>query len=1012
MHFTTPLALLLLLTLPIFAYLGWPTRGYGRSREITSLLLRLIIVLSLILALAGLELLRGSNQLATVFLVDASDSMPEQAKTAAIDYIQTALQEMGPDDQAAIILFGDDALVERPMSPSKELGGGDRPFTSIPNTGQTDLAEAIRLGLALYPSGAARRMIILSDGATTAGDAESAAKLATNSGVDVIAVPFVFTPPAEVLLTDVQTPDRLLKGERFELRFTVTATEPTDAGLRVLAAGQVVYEGALALEKGTHSYAIPLIAGDPGFTNYELQLTALNDTYYQNNELAAFSQVAGPPKILLVAPPEGEVLPFQDSFRPDEFSALQSALEFAGFTVEYTRPSGLPSELPLLAEYASVVMVDVPARQLNNRQMLALQTYVRDLGGGLVVVGGPTSYGVGGYFKTPLEETLPVDMQIKDEQRRPTLTMVFIIDRSGSMGETSGGVTKLELAKEAASRSIEFLFPGDKVGVIAFDDAASWVVPITELTDPTEVTTLIDGISIGGGTDIYAGLLAMSQELPNDPALVKHVILLTDGGANPAGIPELVERMYTDYGITLTTVGVGRDAAPFLEDLARIGNGRYHFAEDPASLPTIFTEETTLATRSYIVEETFFPELASSSPILNGINEVPPLHGYVGTSSKATAQTILVSAKGDPILAAWQYGLGKAVAFTSDASPRWAKDWVAWDGFPAFWAQAVRFTVNQNVETGLSISVEQDGDSAKLIVDAQTDSGLYLNNFTLTANVIDPTGQVQTVELAQVAPGRYEAPISPTEQGVYLLRVDGTSNDGTQSVADGTTVSALTGWVLSYSPEYRALQADPDALLNLVTITGGRITTGDPAEAFAHTLTAPADTRPIWPWLLTLAAILLPFDIAVRRLAVDRRDLTRAWQRMLGRLTPVPVGAPVIPDRSERMTSLLGVKERAGEGAQGKQVDKVDKVNRVDRGEKEREGEKETGRKGEEAKMREGDSKPREAVLEAQKAQVFVAPKEESAPAPKSEPKGEDDGDGTTTSVLLSRKRERRQRRD
>ncbi|HNB50921.1 MAG TPA: hypothetical protein PK530_03215, partial [Anaerolineales bacterium] len=172
----------------------------------------------------------------------------------------------------------------------------------------------------------------------------------------------------------------------------------------------------------------------------------------------------------------------------------------------------------------------------------------------------------------------------------------------------------------------------------------------------------------------------------------------------------------------------------------------------------------------------------------------------------------------------------------------------------------------------------------------------------------------------------------------------------------------------------------------------------------------PADTRPIWPWLLPLAAILLPFDIAVRRLAVDRRDVTRAWQRMIGRLTPAPAGAPVIPERSERMATLLNVKERAGEGGQGIQVDKVDKVNRVDKVM----GEKETGRKGEKEKRGrgEGDTKPREEVLEARKAQVFVAPKEESTPTPKPEPKGEEEGDGTTTSTLLARKRERRQKRE
>jgi hypothetical protein len=331
----------------------------------------------------------------------------------------------------------------------------------------------------------------------------------------------------------------------------------------VLAKNEVLYESAHDLHKGLQTLSLPLTAQEPGFVSYQVQITPEQDAFYKNNQLDTFSHVEGPPRVLMVAPPTGVALPNGD-IRPDETSLLLQSLTSAGFDVKLVTPSFMPADLPTLAQYNSIVLVDVPASQLGNNQMETLQSYVRDLGGGLVAVGGPTSYGVGGYYGTPLEDALPVDMQIKDEKRRPSLDIVFIIDHSGSMGETSGGVTKLELAKEAAARSIELLFPNDRVGVIAFDDTASWVVPMTDLQNPEDVANAIGGIQIGGGTDIYAGLLAMSKVLPDDPAKVKHVILLTDGGADSTGIPELVKKLYQENGITLSTVGVGNDAAPFL----------------------------------------------------------------------------------------------------------------------------------------------------------------------------------------------------------------------------------------------------------------------------------------------------------------------------------------------------------------------------------------------------------------------------------------------------------------
>jgi Mg-chelatase subunit ChlD len=894
MRFTSPLFLLLLALLPLFAWMGWPAPGSSRRREMLALILRLLIVLSLVLGLAGMEVVRPGSDLAVVFLVDVSDSMPAQAVDSEIAYVQEAIQGMGPDDQSAVVLFGADALVERPMSVAHELAQ----ISSAPVTNQTDLAEAIRMGLALFPANTARRLVILSDGAQTSGDALSAAEFAKASGVQIVVVPFLSQPTDETLITQVDVPTRLRPGQNFNLNLSIEAANPMRSVIRVLSGSEVIYEQTQDLRRGTQTFSLPLTAGGPGFVSYQVQIAPEKDGFYQNNRLDAYSQVEGPPRILVVAPAEGETLPGGES-RPDEFSALVNALQAAGFTVDLVTPNGLPSNLPGLAQYNAVTLVDVPARTLTTRQMESLRTYVHDLGGGLVAVGGPTSYGVGGYFGTPLEDALPVEMQIKDEQRRPSLGIVFIIDHSGSMADASGGVMKLELAKEAAARSVELLFPTDRVGVIAFDDTASWVVPMTDLANPDEVISLIGSIQPGGGTDIMSGMQAMADVLPDDAAKVKHVILLTDGGADPTGIPQLVQRLLAESGITLSTVGVGNDAASFLDDLAAQGGGRYHFTNDAASIPSIFTEETMLATHAYIEEGAFFPEQVNASPMLAGINSVPQLLGYVATSPKDLAQVILQSEKKDPILATWQYGLGRAVAFTSDASGRWARDWVGWQGFPTFWAQTVASTLSDTASTALELTVTQQGEQARLSVDAHSRTGDFLNGYEVNANLVAPNGEVQSVTLRQVAPGRYEAPFTPTEQGVYLIRLTGQAQDG-------QSFSSTAGWTLSYSPEYRNIESNPDLLLRLANLTGGTVASADPAEAFTHDLSASRASRPIWPWLLTLAALLFPFDIAARRLILTRQD----WVKFMARLGFRRRVKVQQEERSERMDALLQAKRR------------------------------------------------------------------------------------------------------
>src|SRR5574342_613345 len=249
MRFTSPLFLLLLLLVPVAVWMGAPGKGPARRRELLSLLLRLIILLCLILSLAGLEIVQRGDNLAVVFLLDVSDSMPSAAIQAEVGYVQNALEAMSSDDLSAIVLFGADSLVERPMSPVKELSA----FTSAPVTTQTDLEEAIQLGLALFPSGYAKRMVILSDGGQTSGDALEAARFAVASDVQIVVLPFANQRGAEALITNVDVPTQLRPGEQFDLHVSVQANEPTNAVVQVLGGGQILYEGTHERRRGVQT---------------------------------------------------------------------------------------------------------------------------------------------------------------------------------------------------------------------------------------------------------------------------------------------------------------------------------------------------------------------------------------------------------------------------------------------------------------------------------------------------------------------------------------------------------------------------------------------------------------------------------------------------------------------------------------------------------------------------------------------------------------------------------------
>ncbi|MFN8378856.1 MAG: VWA domain-containing protein [Anaerolineae bacterium] len=864
MSFTAPWVLLLLLALPLAAFVGWPRRRFQRVRGWASLILRLLILSLVILALAGASIVRASDQLAVVFLLDRSDSIDEAARLAQEAYVREALAAMPPGDEAAVVAFGANALVERPMSASSELA----PLRSTPNTDNTDLEEAISLGLALFPEGAARRIVVLSDGIQTVGDASAAARQAAANGAQIDVVPLTRTPGPEIQVTRVDAPEQITSGQQFDLGITVDSDADTTATLTVTASGQTVAREEVELQTGTNYFSVTLAGSGPaGFRDFQVRVEPVDaaDTYYQNNALATFTRVTGAPHVLVVHP------------ETEDVRTLVEALTELGYTVNDTGLAGLPASLTALEAYDSVVLANVPATRLSTSRMEALNQYVRDLGGGLVVIGGPDSYGPGGYFQTPLEDTLPVESQIKDQQRLPQLTIAYVIDRSGSMSTVgASGVENIELAKEAIIRSIDFLQPTDRAGVVSFDTEGTWIAEVQPVLNRMGLQTLVAQLRAGGGTDILAGLRLAGEALRQDPAPRKHIILLTDGGAPETGLTDLARDLHDNYGITTSVIAIGAGAAPYLDNMAEAGGGNYHAVDAVETIPSIFTQETVLATRSYIIENEFTPSIYQDSPILDNITSVPPLLGYVATTPRQTAQVVLRADPPyyDPILAQWQYGLGRAVAFTSDATGRWAANWLDWEGFPSFWGQAVEWSITESASNNMETFITMQGEQAALNVDARDDSGNFLNGLSLNARVVAPDGTPLDVPVRQTAPGRYEAAFTPSGEGSYHVRLYGTGEDG-------EAISETVGWVMSYSPEYALEnQSGGEALIDAARLTNGHDLTGIPGDTFAHTLQSQPAVNLVSFDLLLLAALLVPLDVAVRRLLVTRSDLARARARL------------------------------------------------------------------------------------------------------------------------------------
>ncbi|HEX7949176.1 MAG TPA: VWA domain-containing protein [Candidatus Limnocylindrales bacterium] len=895
----SPLALLLLV--PVLGFtLGVhiaSRRHLGARRRRVALLVRSALLTALVLALAGLQIVLPVDRLATVFVVDLSDSIGNAGREDAVAFLRETLADKPDGDVAGIVAFGKQALVERLPSDVKEL---DR-IASVPVRSATDIGAALRLATALFPDDTQKRIVLLTDGNDTTGGGQAEAALAASQKVVIETRRIGPGAIDEVIVERLTTPSTANLGESIEAVAEIRSTVAQPATVRLFADGAPVRTQPVDLQVGTTTVTFELTPSEPGFHTFRAVVEAARDTFSQNDRVDSNTIVKGAPRTLVLA---GD----------DKVAAeLVAALESQRQEVDSIVPEALPTDFASLASYDSVVMVDVPRLRLSDRQLAALQVDVRDLGKGLVMIGGPESYGAGGYQKTPIEEALPVDMGVRDRQKEPDVALVVVIDQSGSMaachcnsfnasGNRAGiaGVRKVDIGKEAILRAAAALTARDEIGVVGFNEAAHWVVRTQPLGNIADLQAQIAGIEPDGQTNIFAGLDQAVQSLETATATRRHIILLTDGWSTSGQYDQILARMKAD-GITLSTVGAGGGANPFLEQLAQQGGGRYYAAANPSSIPDIFLKETQQVSGQQIVEEPFFPIQTSSSPILRGLDQgLPRLLGYNGTTIKPAAQDVLVTSRDDPLLAQWQYGLGRSVAWTSDSTGRWAKNWVGWSGFNRFFSQLVAWTFPGEESGGIEASFESTGDTTGLHVQSVGPDGSPRDFYSTSAVVVGPDLEPRNVDLVQTAPGVYDAPLGEIDPGAYAVRI-------TQTKPGVSPLGRTLGLVAQTPAEYRVLGANEPYLAALREATGGHpvLTALDP---WRHDLTATSQFTELWPWLLVLALLLWPIDIALRRISLGRRELVvaREWVRGIGRRRRAT--AP----RTAAGASLLATRGRAG----------------------------------------------------------------------------------------------------
>jgi len=853
--------------------------GLARVRSVGALLVRLLVLGLFILILAEPRVVRRSNGVALVYALDVSDSMGANVSDQSLGYILKTAGAKPERDEAGLVVFGRDAAVELPPRVSF-------PFEVInARVGKdgTDLARALSLAAAVLPEDKQGRIVLASDGVQTEGDVGSVLDELKSRHVAVDVLPVQYDYKNEVWLERLDLPRQVKIGETYEATVLLSSLQPGNGKLVLRENGKAIAEQTVHYDQGKNRYTLPLYFREPGYYEYVATIEPApgQDGWQENNTAINFLYLKGEGKVLLVTDPQGD---------SRDWETLVKALKQAKRLVEVRTAIEFPRDAMSLLPYDCIVFVNAPADSFDPVQLQTLRDAVYNQGIGFLMVGGKNSFGPGGYHRTPVEEALPVDMDIMQKKVLPKGALVIVLH---TCEFPEGNVWAKRIAKEA----IRVLGAQDEAGLLIFGPQGDqWVFPLTPAREYDRLVTLINQCEPSDMPSFESIMQMGLTGLKASDAAAKHMIIISDGDPSPP-TPELVNQFLAQK-ISVSTVVInphgGQDIS-MMQTLAGVTGGRHYLVLDPTQLPAIFIKEAKTLKRSMIQNKTFVPTVEFFSPVLKGIETMPPLHAYVLTTPKPRSVTILKGPSAEeinPVLCTWRFGLGKTAAFTSDLSPNWGSDWVEWKQYEAFVKQLMIEISRVEQHSDLFLQTFAVGDEGVILIDDYHPQESMLD---IQVRINGPHERETSLPLKQVGPRRYEGRFPLWGKGRYQVFVAG--------VGAGRNEQTVGGFVVAYSAEYLRFRSDPITLRQIADRTGGRILSGRESgkELFAIPRVPKETSRSILNPLLILLACLIPLDVGVRRVQLDW-GVIRGW-----------FGATRKTESTDTLGALLRLKKKVRE---------------------------------------------------------------------------------------------------